>query len=146
VRAQVITEDGLVEWLAGLVGTRVRMRVDQAGEQPAFGSHLGSADRVIGPPVTIREQVNNIAAGQGGPADPQDGHQTTLTAATGDKEAAAGVSKQALDERLRPGPDSLRRAAWAGLQDSMPRAALLSIHARVIAAARHRAPGHPPLD
>ncbi|MHB1433413.1 MAG: DNA glycosylase AlkZ-like family protein, partial [Streptosporangiaceae bacterium] len=37
----------------------------------------------------------------------------------------------ALDARLPPGPDSLRRAAWAGLQDSMPRAALLSIHARV---------------
>jgi hypothetical protein len=37
----------------------------------------------------------------------------------------------ALDERLPAGPDSLRRAAWAGLQDSMPRAALLSIHARV---------------
>jgi len=37
----------------------------------------------------------------------------------------------ALDERLAPGRDSLRRAAWAGLQDSMPRAALLSIHARV---------------
>ena len=36
-----------------------------------------------------------------------------------------------LDERLPPGPDSLRRAAWCGLQDSMPRAALLSIHARV---------------
>jgi Winged helix DNA-binding domain len=36
-----------------------------------------------------------------------------------------------LGERLAPGPDSLRRAAWAGLQDSMPRAALLSIHARV---------------
>ncbi|MEO8662613.1 MAG: crosslink repair DNA glycosylase YcaQ family protein [Bryobacteraceae bacterium] len=29
------------------------------------------------------------------------------------------------------GPESLRLAAWAGLQDSMPRAALLSIHARV---------------
>jgi Winged helix DNA-binding domain len=28
-------------------------------------------------------------------------------------------------------PKSLRRAAWAGLQDSMPRAALLSLHARV---------------
>jgi Winged helix DNA-binding domain len=38
---------------------------------------------------------------------------------------------QALEERLPPGPESLRRAAWAGLQDSMPRAALLSIHARV---------------
>jgi hypothetical protein len=38
---------------------------------------------------------------------------------------------QALDERLPPGAMSLRRAAWAGLQDSMPRAAILSIHARV---------------
>ena len=37
----------------------------------------------------------------------------------------------ALDERLPWGRRSLRRAAWAGLQDSMPRAALLSIHARV---------------
>jgi Winged helix DNA-binding domain len=37
----------------------------------------------------------------------------------------------ALDERLPPGRRSLRRAAWAGLPDSMPRAALLSIHARV---------------
>jgi hypothetical protein len=38
---------------------------------------------------------------------------------------------QALDERLPHDPSSLQRAAWAGLQDSMPRAALLSIHARV---------------
>jgi Winged helix DNA-binding domain len=37
----------------------------------------------------------------------------------------------ALDERLPPGRTSLERAAWAGLQDSMPRAALLSINARV---------------
>ena len=37
----------------------------------------------------------------------------------------------ALDERLPPGRRSLQRAAWAGLQDSMPRAALLSIHARL---------------
>ena len=29
------------------------------------------------------------------------------------------------------GKSSLRQAAWAGLQDSMPRAALLSLHARV---------------
>ncbi len=40
----------------------------------------------------------------------------------------------ALDTRLPPGPASLRQAAWAGLQDSMPRAALLSIHARVAGA------------
>lgn len=37
----------------------------------------------------------------------------------------------ALDVRLPHGRESLRRAAWAGLQDSMPRAALLSLHARI---------------
>jgi winged helix DNA-binding protein len=36
-----------------------------------------------------------------------------------------------LDERLQYGRRALRRAAWVGLQDSMPRAALLSIHARM---------------
>jgi hypothetical protein len=36
-----------------------------------------------------------------------------------------------LDTRLPMSARSLRRAAWAGLQDSMPRAALLSLHARV---------------
>src|SRR5215216_7975375 len=37
----------------------------------------------------------------------------------------------ALDQRLPRGQHALRRAAWAGLQDSMPRAALLSIYARM---------------
>jgi hypothetical protein len=36
-----------------------------------------------------------------------------------------------LDERLPAAAKSLRLAAWAGLQDSSPRAALLSSHARV---------------
>jgi winged helix DNA-binding protein len=36
-----------------------------------------------------------------------------------------------LEERVPKSPESLRRAAWAGLQDSMPRAALLSLHARI---------------
>ncbi len=36
-----------------------------------------------------------------------------------------------LDERLPHDDDALRRAAWAGLTDSVPRAALLSLHARV---------------
>lgn len=42
----------------------------------------------------------------------------------------------ALDRRLPAGPASIRHAAWAGLQDSMPRAAVLSLHARV----EHRTP------
>jgi hypothetical protein len=36
-----------------------------------------------------------------------------------------------LDERVPMSRASLERAAWAGLTDSMPRAAVLSIHARV---------------
>ena len=36
-----------------------------------------------------------------------------------------------LDARSPQSPESLRDAAWAGLQDSVPRAALLSLHARV---------------
>ena len=39
-----------------------------------------------------------------------------------------------LDERIPLSATSLRRAGWAGFQDSMPRAALLSIHARVTGA------------
>ena len=40
-------------------------------------------------------------------------------------------SRSALDGRLPPSKRSLQRVAAAGLQDSMPRAALLAIHARV---------------
>jgi Winged helix DNA-binding domain len=36
-----------------------------------------------------------------------------------------------LDERVPRSAKALRRAAWAGLQDSMPRAAVLSLNARV---------------
>jgi len=36
-----------------------------------------------------------------------------------------------LEKRAPKRAESLRRAAWAGLQDSMPRAALLSLHARI---------------
>jgi hypothetical protein len=36
-----------------------------------------------------------------------------------------------LDARVPKSAESLRRAAWAGLQDSMPRAALFSLHARI---------------
>ncbi|HST16473.1 MAG TPA: crosslink repair DNA glycosylase YcaQ family protein [Gaiellaceae bacterium] len=36
-----------------------------------------------------------------------------------------------LDARTPKSAGSLRHAAWAGLQDSMPRAALLSLHARI---------------
>lgn len=49
------------------------------------------------------------------------------------REAILGHRRRAgaLDDRLPAGSPSLRRAARAGLTDSMPRAALLSLHARV---------------
>jgi hypothetical protein len=49
------------------------------------------------------------------------------------REQILGFRRRAgsLDARLPPGPECFRSAAWAGLQDSMPRAAVLSLHARV---------------
>jgi len=43
----------------------------------------------------------------------------------------ARLGANGLATRLPAGAASVRRAAWAGLQDSMPRAAVLSLHARV---------------
>jgi hypothetical protein len=56
---------------------------------------------------------------------------TTTLALTRDQVLAFRRRVQALDERLPPGEDSLRRAAAPGLQDSVPRSALHSLHARV---------------
>jgi hypothetical protein len=82
VRAQVVAEDGLVEGLTGVFGSRVRVRVDQAWQQPALAGQLGAGDRIVGPPVTVGEQVDRLAIGQGEAADPQDGHPATLTTGT----------------------------------------------------------------
>lgn len=50
---------------------------------------------------------------------------------TRDQVLAYRLSVNGLMEREPVSPISLRKAAWAGLQDSMPRAAVLSLHARV---------------
>ena len=56
---------------------------------------------------------------------------STRLALTRDQILAFRQRAGGLTGRLPHGAASLRQAAWAGLQDSMPRAALLSIHARV---------------
>jgi hypothetical protein len=56
---------------------------------------------------------------------------TTRLDLTREQIVAYRQSVNEIGERLPPGPTSLRHAAWAGLTDSMPRAAVLSIHARV---------------
>jgi hypothetical protein len=50
---------------------------------------------------------------------------------TRDQILAYRLEASSLNARLPAGSASLEQAAWAGLQDSMPRAALLSLHARV---------------
>ncbi len=63
--------------LAELFGARMRVRVDQAGQQPAPGGQLGTGDRIVGPPVTVGEQVDGLAtaastsAGTGSSPGPQ---------------------------------------------------------------------------
>jgi hypothetical protein len=83
VRAQVLAQDGLVERLAAVFGAGMGVRVDQAGDQPALGGRLGAGDRIVGPPVTVGEQINGVAARQGDAANPEDGHHATLTTAAG---------------------------------------------------------------
>jgi hypothetical protein len=89
VRSQVFAEQGLVERLA-VFGTGMRVRVGQPGKQPALPRQLGAGHRVIGPPVTIGVQVDGISVGKGKSADPEDGHQTTVTtpATTGEQHVA----------------------------------------------------------
>ena len=55
----------------------------------------------------------------------------TVPTLTRDQILAFRQTTGGLHERLPRGRRSLRSAAWAGLQDSMPRAAVLSAHARV---------------
>ena len=59
------------------------------------------------------------------------GHVPSRLALTREQILAFRRRVGALEERLPKSAKSLRIAAWAGLQDSMPRAALLSLHARV---------------
>lgn len=58
-------------------------------------------------------------------------HRAGKLKVTRDQIVAFRRTSQDLDRRLPLGSASLRRAAWAGLQDSVPRSALHSLHARV---------------
>jgi len=82
---------------------------------PATQSAHGKAGATC--PGRIRNATGNVTR-----------HRLNLTRA---QILAYRRTVQALRGRLPAGSDSLRQAAWAGIQDSMPRAALFSIHARV---------------
>lgn len=73
-------------------------------------------------------------AGPWSPSQPSKSMATRLTRLDLSRSQIVSFRRRvnSLDQRLPPGTKSLRQAAWAGLQDSMPRAALLAIHARVV--------------
>jgi hypothetical protein len=97
-----------------VIGKPLRTQDDELSAQ-------ASHDRVRG-----RQVVDGRVAGS-------DTWAVTTTRLALTRSQILGFRRQvaALDERLPSGAVSLRKAAWAGLQDSMPRAALASIHARV---------------
>jgi hypothetical protein len=66
--------------LIGLAETCGRI-TRQAGQEPALGGQFGTGNRIVGLPVTVGEQVDGFAVGQGEAANPQDGHHATLTCA-----------------------------------------------------------------
>jgi winged helix DNA-binding protein len=85
----------------------------------------------MGPKALIERRVPDIVAAFWRMARYRRPVSRPSLALTRDQILAFRRNVGALDKRLPPGSESLRCAAWAGLQDSMPRAALLSIHARV---------------
>ena len=60
---QVLAQQPLVEPVPRRRGTRVGVRVDQPGQQPALGDQLSPGDRLRGPPVTVGVQVEQLATG-----------------------------------------------------------------------------------
>ena len=75
VLMQVVPQQRLVQRLAGRLGTGMGVRVDQPGEQPAFGDQLGGRDSVRCPLVTVGVQVDRLAIGQRIAADAKDAHR-----------------------------------------------------------------------
>ena len=94
------------------------MALDGEFDPPPSPQELGVGARVLAPAAPRRRRILTS-------------FMTSRLALTRTQILAFRRNVGALDERLPRGRRSLRRAAWAGLQDSMPRAALLSISARV---------------
>lgn len=101
-------------------------------------NHRGGsrALRPIGPPSLATAIVPAVAASRKGRWTESTGSLPAIVAdtpvvVTREQILAFRRATGFLDERLASGRRSLRSVAWAGLQDSMPRAAVLSVHARM---------------
>ncbi len=74
---EILFENGGIQWLARRLRSRVRVRVNQAGQQPTLSHQLSATDRIRRPPVPVRIEINRLAIGQSDPTHPQNRHQTT---------------------------------------------------------------------
>jgi hypothetical protein len=92
VLGQVGAQQFLVQRPAGGVGAGVGVRVHQARQQPALRHQLGTGDRVVGPPVAVGVQIDELAAGQRAAPDPQHAHPAPPARRPSTRVANAGRS------------------------------------------------------
>jgi hypothetical protein len=69
----VLTQHVLFQRLTESLRTRVRVAVNQARQQPAFGYQFGAGHRIGGPPVPVGVQVDRATVGQRKTANPENG-------------------------------------------------------------------------
>ena len=117
-------------------GPRAHVRDDDARRRPwphALRLHRRARLPVGGGHRPPRELGGDARPGRGGARNRRSLTAVDAVATPAHTTADPGVPTTGrwARRRMPEGPESLRRAAWAGLQDSMPRAALLSLHARV---------------
>lgn len=81
--SQVLTQQLLIQRLAGALRTGMGVRVNQAGQQPALARQFRARDRIGGPPIPVSVQVNSLSAGKRDPPDPQNRHIVQIAMMTG---------------------------------------------------------------
>jgi hypothetical protein len=82
VGAEVVAQEIHIQGVTWGFGAGVGVRVDQAGEEPAFGHQLRAAHRIGGPAVAVRIQVTVFAVGQRGAADSKCRHRFDRSVST----------------------------------------------------------------
>jgi hypothetical protein len=60
---QILPQQPLIQWLPGIPGARMRVRVHKSRQQPPLGDQVCRRDRLGGPPITIGIQVHRLATG-----------------------------------------------------------------------------------
>lgn len=85
VLAQVLAQQRLIQRLAHLLRTRMSVHVNQAWKKPALADQLGTRDRIGGPPIPDRIQIDRITTRQRYTANPENRHEGQIARNSTDK-------------------------------------------------------------